>query len=61
MFEDPDRRAWQTGAQHQRRVVQLITQNETTLEKEQKKIFFLLPVALIFSFMTGNPLSFCES
>lgn len=60
MFEDPDGRARQTGAQHQRRVVQLITQNETTLKQKKKKLFFLSPVALIFIFPTANLLSLCE-
>lgn len=33
MFEDPDGRARQTRAQHQGGVIQLITQNETTLRE----------------------------
>lgn len=45
MFEDPDGGAGQTGTQHQGRVVQLITQNETTLQKPQKEFSnFLVPV-----------------
>lgn len=40
MFEDPDGGAGQASTQHQRRVIQLVTQNETTLktggEEEQE-------------------------
>ena len=40
MFEDADGRARQTGAQHQGRVIQLVTQNETTLQTPER-IFIL--------------------
>lgn len=36
MFEDPDGRARETRAQHQGGVIQLITQNETTLREFKK-------------------------
>lgn len=37
MFEDPDGRARETRAQHQGGVIQLITQNETTLRELKNK------------------------
>lgn len=40
MFEDPDGRARQTRAQHQGGVIQLITQNETTLREFKKNTKF---------------------
>lgn len=36
MFEDPDGRARQTSSQHQGRMIQFITQNETTLQNHKK-------------------------
>lgn len=37
MFEDPDHRARQTSAQDEGRVIQLVTQDETTLEGNGNK------------------------
>ena len=36
MFEDPNCGARQTGTQYQRRMIQLVTQNKTTLKQEKK-------------------------
>lgn len=37
MFEDPNCGGRQASTQHQRRVIQLITQNKATLKREKKK------------------------
>lgn len=42
MFEDPDCRARQTSTEHQGRVIQLITQNEATLQHHKNSFHTFL-------------------
>lgn len=60
MFEDADGRARQTSTQHQGRVIQLITQNETTLQNHKKKKRFHTFLRLISSYKSQMLLSTVE-
>lgn len=51
MFEDPNCGARQASTQHQRRVIQLIAQNETTLKQEKERIAFKTHIAMFFFFL----------
>lgn len=63
MFEDPNCGARQASTQHQRRVIQLIAQNETTLKQEKERIVFKTHIAkffFVFFFLTGKLFFLCE-
>lgn len=64
MLEDPNCGARQASTQHQRHVIQLITQNKATLKQEKRRekqiLFKLMLLSFFFIFLTGDLFSLCE-